>query len=204
MNRYARAVPDSPRWHSLDPPLRSRVRRGAKVGTPLRPTFKACPVGGLGGHPPPRNPAPLEGGSSRPQHHGFPGTDSAVPKALGGIRCPEGVVGHRKCYRAAPVRLLSSAAIPEGRIPNVKDQPPYRGPTLGQERIDVQATNVGGCLRAVGARYPGFDEQIFDAAGVVHRFVMLFLNGEEIDRAALDTPVSDADEVRILAAIAGG
>jgi molybdopterin converting factor small subunit len=34
--------------------------------------------------------------------------------------------------------------------------------------------------------------------------VKLFVNGKEIDRAALDTPVAPGDEVEILAAVAGG
>jgi molybdopterin converting factor small subunit len=34
--------------------------------------------------------------------------------------------------------------------------------------------------------------------------VKLFVNGDEIDRAALDTPVAAGDEVEILAAVAGG
>ena len=43
------------------------------------------------------------------------------------------------------------------------------------------------------------------ADGNVHRFVTLFLNGDELDRSkAMDQEVSDGDDVEILAAIAGG
>jgi molybdopterin converting factor small subunit len=89
-------------------------------------------------------------------------------------------------------------------MPQVEVPPPYRGPTLGNEQIDVEGQSVGECLHAVGARFPGFDDQIFDAKGAVHRFVTLFVNGDEIERSALDTPVSGDDAIRILAAIAGG
>ena len=52
--------------------------------------------------------------------------------------------------------------------------------------------------------FPGFGEQVFDAAGDVHRFVTLFVNGVEIDRDAIDEPIEASDEVEVLAAIAGG
>ena len=89
-------------------------------------------------------------------------------------------------------------------MPQVVIPPPYRGPTLGQERIEASGGTVGECLEAVGKRFPGFHELIFDGSGRVHKFVKLFVNGDEIERAALATPVGSADEVEILAAIAGG
>jgi molybdopterin converting factor small subunit len=89
-------------------------------------------------------------------------------------------------------------------MPQVVVPPPYRGPTLGKERIEVSGATVRECLLAVGDRYPGFTEQVFDEAGKVHRFVSLFVNGESIGREALDQPLADADQVKILAAIAGG
>jgi molybdopterin converting factor small subunit len=89
-------------------------------------------------------------------------------------------------------------------LPQVKVPPPYRGPTQGLASIDVSGDTVRACLAAVGSRYPGFGEQLFDPSGDLHGFVTLFLNGDEIERGALDTAVSPDDEVAILAAIAGG
>ncbi len=89
-------------------------------------------------------------------------------------------------------------------MPVVVVPPPYRGPTQGQEKIEVDGASVGACLEAVGSRFPGFSEQIFDAEGRVHRFVDLFVNGDQIERTELDRAVSRADRVEILAAIAGG
>jgi sulfur-carrier protein len=89
-------------------------------------------------------------------------------------------------------------------MPQVVVPPPYRGPTLGQERIEVAGATVGECVEAVCTQFAGFREQMFDAAGRIHKFVKLFVNGEEIARTALDTPVAGSDEVEILAAIAGG
>jgi molybdopterin converting factor small subunit len=89
-------------------------------------------------------------------------------------------------------------------MPTVKIPPPYQGPTKGQSSVEVEGATVRDCIDAVGARFPGFSEQVFDAKGAVHRFVTLFINGDEIDRRELDKPVAETDEVEILAAIAGG
>jgi sulfur carrier protein ThiS len=89
-------------------------------------------------------------------------------------------------------------------MPQVVIPPAYRGPTQGQARIEVSGATVRECLLAVESRHPGFAEQVFDGGGKVHRFVSLFVNGDEIGREALDRPLSDADRLEILAAIAGG
>ena len=82
--------------------------------------------------------------------------------------------------------------------------PPFRGPTGGAAKVEVEGATVEESLRAVGVLHPGFLEQVFDARGVVHRFVKLFVNGEPIEPTALGTPVGEGDEVAILAAVAGG
>lgn len=89
-------------------------------------------------------------------------------------------------------------------MPHVVVPPPYRGPTGGLASIEVDGASVKACLDALAARFPGFGEQVFDAGGHVHRFVSLFVNGEEIARDALDRPVGPGDRLEILAAIAGG
>jgi len=89
-------------------------------------------------------------------------------------------------------------------MPSVKIPPPYQGPTGGRAQVEVAGRTVRECIEAVGEQHPGFLEQIFDEGGAVHRFVSLFVNGDEIPRSQLDTPVGEADEVEILAAIAGG
>jgi len=90
-------------------------------------------------------------------------------------------------------------------MPRVIVPPPYRGPTEGLDRIEVEGATVQECLEAVGQRFPGFIEQVVAGDGSVHRFVNLFLNGDELERQqALGQPVSDGDDIEILAAIAGG
>ncbi|MEE9609159.1 MAG: MoaD/ThiS family protein [Myxococcota bacterium] len=89
-------------------------------------------------------------------------------------------------------------------MPQVCVPPPYQGPTRGLAEIEVRGKTVRECIDAVGSRFPGFRDQIFDPEGKVHGFVQLFVNGDEIGRSALDTPVDAGDRIEILAAIAGG
>ena len=89
-------------------------------------------------------------------------------------------------------------------MPTVTAPPPYRGPTQGVDRIEVEGGTVRDCIQVVADRYPGFGEQLFDANGDVHRFVTLFINGDEIDRTDVERAVAPDDEVEILAAVAGG
>ena len=90
-------------------------------------------------------------------------------------------------------------------MPQVEVPSRYRIPTRGEAVIEVEGSTVRECIRAVEARYPGFEELIFDSKDQLHRFVKLFLNEEEIPRDAPDdVPVGAADRIQILAAAAGG
>ncbi len=89
-------------------------------------------------------------------------------------------------------------------MPKVEVPPRYRGPTNGLGLIEVDADTVRSCIEAVEVEHPGFRELIFDSQGKLRRFVRLFVNGEALDRDAIDTPVADADHVQVLAAAAGG
>ena len=86
-------------------------------------------------------------------------------------------------------------------MPKVLIPPPYRGPTGGLESIEVAGATVRECIEAVEAAHPGFAAQVFDAAGEPHKFVRLFVNG---DQAPPEADVAAGDEVEVLAAIAGG
>ena len=89
-------------------------------------------------------------------------------------------------------------------MPQVVVPPPYRGPTLGEVEIPAEGSSVRECLEDVGRRYPGFIEQIFDGGGKVHKFVEVFVNGDELDREEVDRVVGSEDRIEILAAVAGG
>ncbi len=53
-------------------------------------------------------------------------------------------------------------------------------------------------------RFPGFQELILDGRGNQRRFVRLFLNGEALERDALDSAIEQGDTVTIMASAAGG
>jgi sulfur carrier protein ThiS len=89
-------------------------------------------------------------------------------------------------------------------MPEVHIPPRYRGPTNGERRVEVAGGTVRECIAAVDARHPGLGELVFDANGKVRLFATLFVNGEELDRAAGDTKVAETDRIEILAAVAGG
>jgi molybdopterin synthase sulfur carrier subunit len=89
-------------------------------------------------------------------------------------------------------------------MPEVHIPPRYRGPTNGECLVEVAGGTVRECIEAVDARYPGFGELVFDAEGKVRLFATVFVDGEELDRAAGDTQVAKSDRIEILAAVAGG
>ncbi len=89
-------------------------------------------------------------------------------------------------------------------MPKIEVPPRYRGPTGGLGLIEVDADTVRSCIEAVEVEHPGFRELILDSEGNLRRFVRLFVNGEALDRDAIDAPVAGADQVQVLAAAAGG
>ena len=89
-------------------------------------------------------------------------------------------------------------------MPKVEVPPRYRGPTGGLSLIEVDAHTVRSCIEAVEVEHPGFRELILDSDGNLRRFVRLSVNGEALDRDAIDTPVGRADQIQVMAAAAGG
>ena len=70
--------------------------------------------------------------------------------------------------------------------------------------IAVAAAPVRSCVEAVEAQHPGFRELVLDGNGELRRFVRLFVNGDALDRDAVDAAVADSDRIQVLAAAAGG
>jgi molybdopterin synthase sulfur carrier subunit len=80
----------------------------------------------------------------------------------------------------------------------------YRAPTGGRATIPVQGDTVRACIESAEAEYPGFGELVLDRNGELRSFVSLFINGDELERSALDRRVRDDDTISVLAAAAGG
>ncbi len=89
-------------------------------------------------------------------------------------------------------------------MPEVHIPPRYRGPTNGERVVEVAGRTVRECIAAVDARHPGFGELVIDAGGEIRLYATVFVNGQELDRAALDAEVAASDRIEVVAAVAGG
>ncbi len=75
----------------------------------------------------------------------------------------------------------------------------------GAKELDIHGDTVGGVVRALVERHPTLGGQVFTPDGELNRYVNVYLNGQDVRYlAGLDTPVDEADEVRLLPAMAGG
>ncbi|MFM8999586.1 MAG: MoaD family protein [Actinomycetota bacterium] len=84
-------------------------------------------------------------------------------------------------------------------------------PTLMRDRtggaavVEASGDTVGAVLADLEARFPGATDKVVDAEGALHRFVNVYVNGEDIRFAgSLGATVRDGDTVTILPAVAGG
>ncbi|HEX8026678.1 MAG TPA: ubiquitin-like small modifier protein 1 [Candidatus Limnocylindrales bacterium] len=75
----------------------------------------------------------------------------------------------------------------------------------GAKSLDVDGQTVGALVDALVDRHPALGERLRTPDGGLHRFVNVYLNGEDVRYLqGLDTRVDPDDEVRLLPAIAGG
>ena len=83
-------------------------------------------------------------------------------------------------------------------------------PVLRQYAGDAKQLEASGATLAevvdqLVTHHPGLREQLLTSDGGLHRFVNVYLNGQDVRYlAGLDTPVAPTDEVRLLPAMAGG
>jgi sulfur-carrier protein len=82
---------------------------------------------------------------------------------------------------------------------------PLRRLTHGQAKVAANGRTVEEALRDLERRYPGLREQLREPSGEIRRFINIFVNGAEIRTLQGQvTTLSDADEVSIIPAMAGG
>ena len=75
----------------------------------------------------------------------------------------------------------------------------------GAKTVDAEGGTVGEVLTSLTAEYPGLSGQVIDADGTLHKFVNVYVNDDDVRYlSGLDTPLTAADEVSILPAVAGG
>ena len=77
--------------------------------------------------------------------------------------------------------------------------------TGGAGELVIDGSTVGEVLKGLDTAHPGFAERIFDAEGGLRRFVNVFLDEEDVRFLdGLATPVTDAQTISIVPAVAGG
>ena len=80
-----------------------------------------------------------------------------------------------------------------------------RPQTGGAAIVEGAEGTLRDLLGDLDRRYPGFSDRIVAGDGAIHRFVNLYVNGEDVRYlGALETPVEEGDTVSILPAVAGG
>jgi len=83
----------------------------------------------------------------------------------------------------------------------------FQGPTRGESEAIVGGATISDCFDLVEEKFPGLRELVIDPkTGEIHKFVKVTLNGELLERdvGTLSQSVSAADEIEVIAAIAGG
>jgi len=90
-------------------------------------------------------------------------------------------------------------------VTRVRIPPVLRAQVAGQKEVDASGTTVGEIVCDLIARYPQMADQLLAGDGELHRFVNVYLNGQDVRyMQLLDTPVGERDAVIILPAMAGG
>ena len=87
----------------------------------------------------------------------------------------------------------------------VRIPPVLRKQADDNKQVEAAGGTVGELLGDLVGKYPDLREQVLTADGTLHRFVNVYLNGQDVRYLQLlDTPVAERDTVIILPAMAGG
>jgi sulfur-carrier protein len=75
----------------------------------------------------------------------------------------------------------------------------------GQDTIEASGTTLGEVVAKVAERFPQLAPRLQDEQGGPYPFVAFYLNDEDSRfRGGFLAPVSDGDEITVVAAISGG
>jgi sulfur-carrier protein len=75
----------------------------------------------------------------------------------------------------------------------------------GARSLELEGGSIRAVVDALVARHPALGSQLLTEDGDLNRFVNVYINGQDVRYLeGLDTPVTPADEVRLLPAMAGG
>jgi molybdopterin synthase sulfur carrier subunit len=82
---------------------------------------------------------------------------------------------------------------------------PLRKLTGENEVVTAEGTTIAEILTSLDTSYPGLNERLCDESGEVRRFVLIYVNDEDIRHLnGKATVVKEGDEISIVPAIAGG
>ena len=88
---------------------------------------------------------------------------------------------------------------------SLKIPTPLRRMTNGESSATVEGANIRECIDSLDAQHPGIKARLVADSGELHRFVNIYVNGEDIRfKDGITTAVSNGDEVSIVPAVAGG
>ena len=86
------------------------------------------------------------------------------------------------------------------RIPTI-----LRSYTAGEKQVEANGSSLASLIDDLDTKHPGLKGRLVTDDGSLHRFVNVYVNDEDVRfTGALDTGLSDGDEVTILPAVAGG
>lgn len=82
---------------------------------------------------------------------------------------------------------------------------PLQKLTQGQAEVSADGGTARDLISNLETKYGGISQRLLDGAGKLRRFVIIYLNDEDIRFLQdLDTPIKEGDTVSIVPAIAGG
>lgn len=88
---------------------------------------------------------------------------------------------------------------------NVYIPTPFRHLVGNKAAVSAEGTTVRDVLRSLDSQFPGFQAQLFDAAGELANHINVYVNQVEINTlAGTDTTVEEGDELAVIPALAGG
>ncbi len=90
-------------------------------------------------------------------------------------------------------------------MPIVYIPSPLRRVTGGQSKVQVTGRTLETVLTNLERQYPGVRKQVCGETGEIRSFINVFVNGTEVRQLqGLATALTEADEVSIIPAMAGG
>ena len=82
---------------------------------------------------------------------------------------------------------------------------PLRRMTNGQDKVEMESSNLAELVEKLDTEYPGFKERLVDEDGELRYFVNIYVNGEDVRfLKGLEASTDSGDEVSIVPAVAGG